>query len=85
MQGLWLGIICALIVQATSLGLITARTNWEKEVSHSFYLFTFFFLLVILCLICVFNLFIFPILFLVQAKKATDRVYNSAPPVEIVS
>lgn len=85
MQGLWLGIICALIVQATSLGLITARTNWEKEVSHSFYLFTFFFS----SCYFVFNLSLiylfFPILFLVQAKKATDRVYNSAPPVEIVS
>lgn len=43
MQGLWLGIICALIVQMLSLGIITVRTNWEKEVSHSLYLFTIFF------------------------------------------
>lgn len=70
MQGLWLGIICALIVQATSLGIITARTNWEKEVSHSFYLFTFFFLLVILCLTCVFNLFIFSYLISRPGKES---------------
>ncbi|RDX57846.1 Protein DETOXIFICATION 16, partial [Mucuna pruriens] len=41
-KGLWLGIICALIVQVCSLMIITIRTDWEQE-----------------------------------AKKATDRVYNS--------
>ncbi|XP_048330181.2 protein DETOXIFICATION 16-like [Ziziphus jujuba] len=30
-KGLWLGIICALIVQMVSLLVITARTNWEQE------------------------------------------------------
>lgn len=49
-RGLWLGMICALIVQASSLGIITVRTNWKEE-----------------------------------AKKATDRVCNSAIPVEILS
>ncbi|KAK7290055.1 hypothetical protein RIF29_04202 [Crotalaria pallida] len=31
-KGLWLGIICALIVQAVSLLIITIRTDWEQEV-----------------------------------------------------
>ncbi|KAJ4713474.1 Protein DETOXIFICATION [Melia azedarach] len=30
-RGLWLGIICALIVQVLSLFIITIRTNWEQE------------------------------------------------------
>ncbi|XP_027168385.1 protein DETOXIFICATION 16-like [Coffea eugenioides] len=30
-QGLWLGIICALIVQVLCLFIITWRTNWAKE------------------------------------------------------
>ncbi|XP_010251826.1 PREDICTED: protein DETOXIFICATION 16-like [Nelumbo nucifera] len=30
-KGLWLGIICALIVQVLSLLFITLRTNWEEE------------------------------------------------------
>ncbi|KAJ6888321.1 protein DETOXIFICATION 16-like [Populus alba x Populus x berolinensis] len=30
-KGLWLGIICALIVQVFSLATITIRTNWEQE------------------------------------------------------
>ncbi|XVE58818.1 hypothetical protein DITRI_Ditri04bG0199500 [Diplodiscus trichospermus] len=30
-KGLWLGIICALLVQAASLGIVTIRTNWEQE------------------------------------------------------
>ncbi|GMH21389.1 hypothetical protein Nepgr_023231 [Nepenthes gracilis] len=30
-KGLWLGIICALIVQVLSLLAVTIRTNWEKE------------------------------------------------------
>ncbi|KAA8541312.1 hypothetical protein F0562_025275 [Nyssa sinensis] len=30
-KGLWLGIICALIVQVSSLLIITIRTNWEQE------------------------------------------------------
>ncbi|EEF36034.1 conserved hypothetical protein [Ricinus communis] len=34
-MGLWLGIICALIVQVLSLLTITMRTNWEQEVKHS--------------------------------------------------
>ncbi|XP_028091224.1 protein DETOXIFICATION 16-like [Camellia sinensis] len=49
-RGLWLGIICALIVQVLSLLIITLRTNWEQE-----------------------------------AKKATERVYDSIIPVDIVS
>ncbi|KAL5748830.1 hypothetical protein ACOSP7_025874 [Xanthoceras sorbifolium] len=49
-KGLWLGIICALVVQVTSLFIITIRTNWERE-----------------------------------AKKATERVYDSIIPVDIVS
>ncbi|XP_022735458.1 protein DETOXIFICATION 16-like isoform X2 [Durio zibethinus] len=49
-KGLWLGIICALVVQATSLSIITIRTNWEQE-----------------------------------AKKATERVYDYAISVDVVS
>ncbi|CAK8534220.1 unnamed protein product [Lathyrus sativus] len=49
-MGLWLGIICALIVQVFSLMIITIRTDWEK-----------------------------------QAKKATDRVYDSITPESLVS
>lgn len=49
-QGLWLGIICALIVQVLSLFIVTIRTNWEEE-----------------------------------AKKATDRVYDSIIPTDAVS
>ncbi|KAJ6418567.1 hypothetical protein OIU84_001848 [Salix udensis] len=30
-KGLWLGIICALVVQVLSLATITVRTNWEQE------------------------------------------------------
>ncbi|XP_061374562.1 protein DETOXIFICATION 16-like [Gastrolobium bilobum] len=30
-KGLWLGIICALVVQVLSLLIITLRTNWEQE------------------------------------------------------
>ncbi|XP_031372435.1 protein DETOXIFICATION 16-like isoform X2 [Punica granatum] len=30
-KGLWLGIICALIVQVLSLLLITIRTNWDQQ------------------------------------------------------
>ncbi|GLT60380.1 hypothetical protein SLA2020_331480 [Shorea laevis] len=30
-KGLWLGIICALVVQVTSLIIILVRTNWEQE------------------------------------------------------
>ncbi|TYH98563.1 hypothetical protein ES332_A11G005300v1 [Gossypium tomentosum] len=30
-KGLWLGLICALAAQATGLGIVTIRTNWEKE------------------------------------------------------
>ncbi|KAK3225227.1 hypothetical protein Dsin_005089 [Dipteronia sinensis] len=49
-KGLWLGNICALVVQAISLSIVTIRTNWELE-----------------------------------AKKATDRVYDSIIPVDRVS
>jgi MATE family multidrug resistance protein len=31
LQGLWLGIMCALIVQMLLLLAITVCTNWEKE------------------------------------------------------
>lgn len=31
-QGLWLGMICALIIQTLALLFITLRTNWEEEV-----------------------------------------------------
>lgn len=31
-QGLWLGIICALVVQVLSLLTVTLRTNWEQQV-----------------------------------------------------
>lgn len=33
-QGLWMGIIVALIVQALGLGIITLCTNWENEVMY---------------------------------------------------
>ncbi|XP_061374578.1 protein DETOXIFICATION 16-like [Gastrolobium bilobum] len=49
-KGLWLGIICALVVQVLSLLIITLRTDWEQE-----------------------------------AKKATDRVYDSVTPENIIS
>ncbi|MED6124811.1 Protein DETOXIFICATION 16 [Stylosanthes scabra] len=49
-KGLWLGIICALIVQVLSLLIITIRTDWDQE-----------------------------------AKKATDRVFDSVTPDTIVS
>nr|DAD31937.1 TPA_asm: hypothetical protein HUJ06_010788 [Nelumbo nucifera] len=34
-KGLWMGIICALIVQVLSLLIITIRTNWEEEVKKA--------------------------------------------------
>lgn len=34
-QGLWIGIICALLVQDMLYGFILIFTNWEKEVSFS--------------------------------------------------
>ncbi|XP_062158525.1 protein DETOXIFICATION 16-like [Alnus glutinosa] len=49
-KGLWLGIICALVVQVLSLLTVTIRTNWQQ-----------------------------------QAQKATERVYDSVIPVEIIS
>ncbi|XWS48268.1 hypothetical protein CRYUN_Cryun13aG0060500 [Craigia yunnanensis] len=49
-KGLSLGIIFALVVQVTSLSIVTIRTNWAQE-----------------------------------AKKATERVYDYAIPVEAVS
>ncbi|KAM1026524.1 hypothetical protein ACFX15_038814 [Malus domestica] len=49
-KGLWLGIICALIVQVLLLLTVTIRTNWEKE-----------------------------------ANKATERVYESTVPVDVVT
>ncbi|KAK7251705.1 hypothetical protein RIF29_35128 [Crotalaria pallida] len=30
-KGLWLGIICAVVVQTLSLLIVTVRTNWEQE------------------------------------------------------
>ncbi|XP_028804679.1 protein DETOXIFICATION 16 [Neltuma alba] len=30
-KGLWLGIICALVVQVLSFSIITIRTNWDQE------------------------------------------------------
>ncbi|GAB2289772.1 Protein DETOXIFICATION 16 [Dionaea muscipula] len=30
-KGLWLGIICALVVQVVSLSIVTIRTNWEQQ------------------------------------------------------
>ena len=32
MKGLWLGIICALVVQVICLSLVTVFTNWDEEV-----------------------------------------------------
>lgn len=49
-KGLWLGILCALVVQVACLFIIMLRTNWEAE-----------------------------------AKKAKDRVYDSAIPAAILS
>ncbi|KAI4350976.1 hypothetical protein L6164_005377 [Bauhinia variegata] len=34
-KGLWLGIICALLVQVACLLTITIRTDWEKEVRNA--------------------------------------------------
>lgn len=33
-QGLWLGTMVALFVQAILLAIVTWRTNWEKEVNY---------------------------------------------------
>jgi hypothetical protein len=33
-QGLWMGIIVALVVQALALSIITLRIDWEKEVNY---------------------------------------------------
>ncbi|RZC90993.1 hypothetical protein C5167_028833 [Papaver somniferum] len=49
-KGLWIGIICALLVQNFSLLIIILRTNWEQE-----------------------------------AKRASERVYDAAIPVTMVS
>ncbi|KAI3942948.1 hypothetical protein MKW98_005460 [Papaver atlanticum] len=49
-KGLWVGIICALLVQVFSLLIITIRTNWEQE-----------------------------------AKRASERVFDAAIPVIMVS
>lgn len=32
LKGLWLGIICALVVQVFGLALVTIFTNWDEEV-----------------------------------------------------
>ncbi|KAF3514694.1 hypothetical protein F2Q69_00001623 [Brassica cretica] len=34
-RGLWLGIICALVIQGVSLSVITFFTNWEEEVKKA--------------------------------------------------
>ncbi|KAM1186801.1 hypothetical protein ACFX2G_016238 [Malus domestica] len=34
-EGLWLGIICALIVQVLLLLIVTIRTNWEKQANKA--------------------------------------------------
>ncbi|KFK36328.1 hypothetical protein AALP_AA4G108600, partial [Arabis alpina] len=34
-RGLWLGIICALVVQGVCLSLITFKTNWDEEVKKA--------------------------------------------------
>ncbi|CAN7006862.1 unnamed protein product [Brassica rapa subsp. trilocularis] len=34
-RGLWLGIICALVIQGASLSVITFFTNWEEEVKKA--------------------------------------------------
>ncbi|KAM1740445.1 hypothetical protein FF2_015614 [Malus domestica] len=34
-KGLWLGIICALIVQVLLLLIVTIRTNWEKQANKA--------------------------------------------------
>ncbi|KAH1080530.1 hypothetical protein J1N35_020291 [Gossypium stocksii] len=44
-KGLWLGIICALAVQVTSLSIVTIRTNWEQEVRYSISLNSLYYLL----------------------------------------
>uniref|UniRef100_A0A0A0LS75 Protein DETOXIFICATION n=1 Tax=Cucumis sativus TaxID=3659 RepID=A0A0A0LS75_CUCSA len=49
-KGLWFGIMSALIVQTSSLGIIAIRTNWDQE-----------------------------------AKKATERVYDTVIPSNVVS
>lgn len=46
-----MGIICALFVQVISLSIITARTNWEEEVSyiHLFFFINYFSFSPIIC------------------------------------
>ncbi|KAL5544916.1 hypothetical protein UlMin_008700 [Ulmus minor] len=41
-KGLWLGIIAAFVVQIVFFLLITIRSNWDKEVSYSFNLISFY-------------------------------------------
>lgn len=41
-QGLWIGLICALAVQFVCLFIITVRTNWDHEVSIRFFHFFLF-------------------------------------------
>ncbi|RDY04641.1 Protein DETOXIFICATION 16, partial [Mucuna pruriens] len=64
-KGLWLGIICALVVQVICLLIITLRTDWEEEFCDAF-----------------FSKFLS---YYHQAKKATDRVYHSRIPENILS
>lgn len=98
-QGLWLGIICALIVQVFSLATITIRTNWEQEVRQPssvcqlllHFPFPFPFLFIVPLIVkCYLNLYSYLVHFskfarLIQAKKATERVYDEVIPVDTVS
>lgn len=43
-QGLWLGTMVALFVQAILLAIVTWRTNWEKEVKHISLIFILYFI-----------------------------------------
>ena len=67
----------ALVVQASSLGIITIRTNWDQEVQLITQISTLLYSLKLV----VSNAFISAI----QAKKATERVYDAAIPSNVVS
>ncbi|OIW03607.1 hypothetical protein TanjilG_06116 [Lupinus angustifolius] len=66
-EGLFIGIVLALMVQVVMFLLVTIRTDWEKEVSH----------------ILIFNSVLLSTLdfnrdiFIVQAKRAAIRVHDS--------
>ncbi|RHN52702.1 putative multi antimicrobial extrusion protein [Medicago truncatula] len=86
-KGLWLGIICALIVQALCLMIITIRTDWEKEVKLFIFIYNVFhpFIKYLCDAFWGVNMTLFFPIHFVQANKATDRVHNAITTESLVS